>query len=669
MNDRLYALLPSIYRQRDLAEGSPLRALLGAIEQELLVIENDIETLYDNWFIETCQEWVVPYIGDLLGVRGLSDAKHLLYSQRGRVANTLNARRRKGVPQSIAQAVRDSSGWQASVVEYFNLVTASQQVQHIRWGLGGTVDIREREAIGCMDRACDTLPRRPDLRRIASHRGRHNAGNVGIFVRRLQVYPLTSSARPALAGCYYISTLGRDLPLFKAPGPALTQDAMLSVPDALTRVQLAKDLREPASVYYGPERALNILRNGQSIPPREIISADLSDWASRDTLQWGTDRTMAIDVQTGRLCCKDADAGATVEVSYHYAFSADLGGGPYSRLSSLARPQVNTWIASVAQTAGVEAEPSAQTFTTLTDAIKAWVQAGQLAGAIIEIMDQGSYEMGPEAWALPTALTVQAADGMRPTLLVGTGLVVSGTQPTAGLTLNGLLIDGAIEVDGTLNLTLQHCTVSAGIKSGSTLHELQLKLNDSLCGPLRLPADGVSVDLQDSIVDGFGESAIAGASATTAFGPIATISRCTMLGPVLLRELTFASEAIFNDTLRVERIQRGGARFCYIPDGSITPQRYRCQPDLAFADPLFDQSAVATTLRRLQPQFTSTLFLAPAYAQLRRSCAEEIRRGAEDGGEMGVFHRLHQAEREVNLLNAVTEQLPAGLEAGVFFVN
>src|SRR3954447_7597061 len=79
--ERLYGLLPSIYRQRDLDEGEPLRALLAVIEGELTRIETDIDELYDNWFIETCEEWAVPYIGDLLDIGGLHDIQQTAYSQ------------------------------------------------------------------------------------------------------------------------------------------------------------------------------------------------------------------------------------------------------------------------------------------------------------------------------------------------------------------------------------------------------------------------------------------------------------------------------------------------------------------------------------------------------------------------------------------------------------
>ena len=94
--ERLYQLLPAVYRLRDSAQGEPLRALFGLIEKEYGAVELDILGLYENWFIETCQEWVVPYIGDLLGVRSLNAASPGTFSQRAYVAHTVDYRRRKG---------------------------------------------------------------------------------------------------------------------------------------------------------------------------------------------------------------------------------------------------------------------------------------------------------------------------------------------------------------------------------------------------------------------------------------------------------------------------------------------------------------------------------------------------------------------------------------------
>ena len=63
---RIYDLLPAIYRQRDIENGSPLKALVNIIAEQIKIVEDDIEGLHDNWFIETCDEWAVAYKADLI---------------------------------------------------------------------------------------------------------------------------------------------------------------------------------------------------------------------------------------------------------------------------------------------------------------------------------------------------------------------------------------------------------------------------------------------------------------------------------------------------------------------------------------------------------------------------------------------------------------------------
>jgi len=57
---RLYELLPAIYRIRDLEQGGPLRALLAVIADEVGVIEENLDQLYDDQFIETCADGSCP---------------------------------------------------------------------------------------------------------------------------------------------------------------------------------------------------------------------------------------------------------------------------------------------------------------------------------------------------------------------------------------------------------------------------------------------------------------------------------------------------------------------------------------------------------------------------------------------------------------------------------
>ena len=73
--------------------------------------------------------------------------------------------------------------------------------------------------------------------------------------------------------------------------------------------------------------------------------------------------------------------------------------------------------------------------------------------------------------------------------------------------------------------------------------------------------------------------------------------------------------------------------------------------------------------QRLTPSFTSERYGDPGYAQLSITCADELRSGAEEGGEIGAFHLLHQSQRALNLRSVIDEFLPAGAEAGIFYLT
>jgi hypothetical protein len=59
----------------------------------------------------------------------------------------------------------------------------------------------------------------------------------------------------------------------------------------------------------------------------------------------------------------------------------------------------------------------------------------------------------------------------------------------------------------------------------------------------------------------------------------------------------------------------------------------------------------------------------PAYCQLATACAEEIRRGADDESEMGVFHDLYQLQRADNLRARLEEYTPASMNAGIVYAS
>src|SRR3954470_5415145 len=158
--DRLYELLPSVYRQRDAEQGYPLRALLRVTTKQVNVVEDDVAQLYENWFIETCQDWVVPYLGDLIGYRPVhaagepgdagtpaGQARNKILIPRREVANTLRYRRRKGTLALLELLARDIAGWPARAVEFYQLLSGSQHLNHRRPARARVIDLRDGDAL------------------------------------------------------------------------------------------------------------------------------------------------------------------------------------------------------------------------------------------------------------------------------------------------------------------------------------------------------------------------------------------------------------------------------------------------------------------------------------------------------------------------------------------
>jgi len=260
--DALYGLLPAIHRVRDAEQGQPLRALLRVIQAEFDRLDADIARLYDNWFIETCDEWVVPYIGDLLRVRPIHPVKAARVTTRAYVANTLAYRRRKGTAVVLEQLARDTTGWPARAVEFFTRLITTPHMNHVRLAPPAAPEIRDAAAAELTGSAFDRFGHTLEVRRLASGRGRYNIPNVGLFLWRLQAYP---AGRPDEQGLptdfvtarevaddaapgrvfYTVHPAGVDSPLFNEPQ---TEDTIThlaeeeNVPNPLRRLVLEAEL-------------------------------------------------------------------------------------------------------------------------------------------------------------------------------------------------------------------------------------------------------------------------------------------------------------------------------------------------------------------------------------------------------------------------------------------
>jgi hypothetical protein len=238
---------------------------------------------------------------------------------------------------------------------------------------------------------------------------------------------------------------------------------------------------------------------------------------------------------------------------------------------------------------------------------------------------------------------------------------LAGGRALGVLAIDGLLIEGSVNLlAGDLGkLGIDHCTLAAGGGLTSKIAQnerLEISIDHSILGPISLPATVPSMALKDSIV-----------ANVSAPGSTVDLVRSTVLGSASVQVLS-ASDCIFTGPLRAARRQTGCIRFCFVPEGSAAPQRYRCQPDSALAG-VTDPAEAELIRGRLVPSFTSLEFGEPAFAQLGDGCPIEVSTGAEDGSEMGAFSSLKQPQREANLLASLDEYLRFGLEAGITFVT
>lgn len=743
MSGALYDRLPAFWRERDAAEGGALAALLGVIEAQAAALRDDIHRQHDGLFIETCDPWIIPYLGDLVGTTALFDPAAqpppaawatllpdligapgrlmptLAARARPDVAKTISYRRRKGTAPMLEELARDVTGWPCALVEAWALLGWTQWLRNrVRPGAGGWASLRGPGVAERIRGPFDDAPRTVDVRPFAGQVGRDGVAKLGFFLWRLQGEMLEAvdaraEATPA-DWRWRCSPLGQDAPLFtraRREGDEAGQAREVHVPGPLRPGALFEDLHAAraagaaTSAFYGgfetgaeASLAVTLLRadgTQDAVPAHRVQCMRLDPWRRPSGDRVG------IDPGNGRVALGAALTARGVRVSFVRGVVGGVGGGAYPRAGWLLRRD-GLRIFTVAAGA---------THETLRAALAAWVAAGR-PDAIIRIEDNRTLDetAAPLAIALSDPgpgrqglLAIEAADRTRPHLRLAAPLALTGDHPESMLTLSGLLIEGGIELQGTLRrLRLIHCTLVPGhtlatpaaaptpasLTVAATLGGqpantgLSVECVFSITGPLRIPATSRQLVVLDGVVDGVAEAAIAGPGAD-ADGPPLVIERTSVLGDIRAIRLPMMDTCLVLGTARITRRDQGCVRFSYLRPGSRTPRRVRCQPDLAVADAIADDAAAkgaplvaaerdaAVTRAQLamQPVLASRRYGQPAYAQLGRACAGGIAEGAEDGSAMGMTCHLKEPQRLQNLRRRLDDHLPLGLEPGFVFVT
>lgn len=200
--EKLWEMIPAIYRNEDGLADEPgaLRALVQVIAGQAAILRRSQDELWDDQFIDLCNEWAVPYIGDLVATRLLS-----ALNKRGRridVAKTIYYRRRKGTPRILEELISDISGWEGKLVEQF------ERLGRTRHGLdpfpqplagsysgtlpGGWADLRNQRISELTDSPFEEYFHTPDVRRYNGPSGCYAIPKLAFYLYRLQAFPAVS---------------------------------------------------------------------------------------------------------------------------------------------------------------------------------------------------------------------------------------------------------------------------------------------------------------------------------------------------------------------------------------------------------------------------------------------------------------------------------------------
>jgi hypothetical protein len=676
---KLWGMLPAIYRTSDAATTAaspgPLQELVARIATQAALLRRSIDRLWENQSIETCDDWVIPYIGALLDTRLV--ACLAAPGQRVDVAKTIHYRRRAGTLGLIEELVSDIARHDARAVEFFrrlgrtrhsydpplypvaNLsafaspaaLLAGQQPPSVVEGLygpysrtpaGGFADLRQAYAASNTGTAFDEYAYTADVRAGGQSTGWYNIPQLGIFVWWLYPFTITGGtpvASSTVPGLYSFDPTGRDIPLY-APSSRTEEDY------ADTWVS-PDEWKLPVAVR---STLWNLLPDALYPDAFAISLGGLP--ATRDHF--------TIDPPRGRFQLLGAAQGP-IAVTYRFGFSSTIGAGGFDP--------------------GVIAAPLATPAATLTISGGAGLDtalAGLAADTTLLFADSATYAgplADPGATAQPPAnIALVATGGARPVLrwtTPGASWTVTGSNGGT-LLLQGLWLQGAdLVIAGTWDaVALAICTIDPGTRGATAIDGLPLapshivvsgtvgvlSLDHCITGPIRTAEGGAIAALSatDSIVQCLpGDPAAAHALLATSGA--ATLTRTTVLGALQLHRLS-ASECILDEVATVDDPQDGCVRYCTLAAGHNLRAPYRC-----------------ATVPPRGPIFRSRDFGDPDYARLRPDADQAIPPGgtampppsvlggAQNGAEPGAFAAEAQALTLAGLAQKFAEYAPIGL--------
>jgi hypothetical protein len=280
---------------------------------------------------------------------------------------------------------------------------------------------------------------------------------------------------------------------------------------------------------------------------------------------------------------------------------------------------------------------------------------------VIQIEDSATYD-GAIAWPTNiTTLVIQSAEGERPLVRLPAD-VPSGAAQYELLRITGVGIAGVggVTPDVALPLCerieLDFVTIHDGEQlltvPGPGEHVTHVAIRFSILGRL-LAAGRDAISISDSVIDASNGLAVEATRATVSFERVTVVADEGSLpplgvgGPPLAVDVLVlsASEAVFDQAIRALDRFHGCIRYSRVEPGSETPRRHRVVED--------------------EPRFVSRDRSHAAHLRLSERCPRSILVGAEDGSEMGAFHRTRLVQHTAAVHKRLVEFTPAGMRTGL----
>jgi hypothetical protein len=566
------------------------------------------------------------------------------------VAKTIYYRRRKGTLRVLEELISDIAGWEGTVTESFRRLARARHLLDPHPGPlagrlsgtlpGGWADLRHMRGAKPAGGPFGEFYHTPDMRQHRGVDGRYGIPKLLFFLYRLSVLRVegvTPRARSGGPG-FTLDPSGRDVPLFMPRSRPQDVGRVAGQPGGWDAWRPAREweLPGPMDCHLLAEAKKHLIPGavsaedapGAAVAAGLIVAGNLGGWAAA-----APGKRMIIDPQRGRLLYLGPTPAAGSTVSYHYGFSGEIGAGTYDRRHVEAlKPQYSHRSGGpVLGTSGANV-------------------------AVTQINDSATY--GPVHNKLAVrALTLQAANRHRPYLRLQSHWILNtGAYQDSETVLDGVWLgsDGSFGVvlrGDYERVTVRNCTFDPGgsdtegnpISAVPLLVEGQVEelvIERSIMGTIRTQAGGKveQLVLRDAIL----QSVTPATAALEMPDGEVHMARVTVFGEVAVKRL-WASEALITGKVQVSNTQDGCFRFSAAPSGSRVPRAY--------------ESHVISDVDHL---FTSRCFGQPGYGQLSEAAPLELRRGAENGSELGAFSALLNPIKLDSLRAKVAEYMPFG---------